>query len=263
MPFRNQCGMRTRAVCASFRLQFLIVANRPMNIATGIVTPWMFMSLYILPRIHNATAADVTASVSASIVASLWSASMWSGAGVIRREKWMGTLGSTLSGHLNPFSAVLSKIAGAVAYDALLISLSVSAFCIAFQLPIQLEHPMLTLMAFVLVVLFGVSSSSLLAGVLILSRNPFHITNIFGTPILLLGGLLIPPQYLPSFCSWIAQGINFYWLREFMNSLPHVYPDYPPLWIGIGLSAIYLVLAYIAMQRLLKRAKKEATFELS
>jgi hypothetical protein len=251
------------AIGASFRLQFLIVANRPMNIATGIVTPWMFMSLYVLPRIASEGGADVTAAVSASIVSSLWAASIWSGAGVIRREKWMGTLGSTLSGQLSPFSAVLAKISGAVVYDTLLISLSVSAFCLALRLPVQIARPPLAVLCLLLVVAFGIASSSLLAGLLILSRNPFHITNLFGTPVLLLGGILIPPSYLPGPLSWLSRGLNFYWLRQFMDSLSAPHPRYDLLAVGLTLSAAYLTLARLAMRRLVALAKKEGTFELS
>lgn len=252
-----------RAMLASARLQFLIVAHRPMNIATGIITPWMFMSLYLLPRLNRVSESDVTASVTASMVGALWSASMWSAAGIIRREKWMGTLGSTLSSPLNPFLAILSKIVGAVTYDTALITVSVAAFCAAFRLPIQASHPVLTVVALMLVVIFGVAASSMIAGALIISRNPFHLTNLFGIPVLFLGGMVIPPDLLPVPLSWFSAIVNFYWLREFMNTLSSPVPAYRFLVVGAVLSVAYFLLAYLAVKRLLALAKKEGSFALS
>nr|WP_300340158.1 ABC transporter permease [Actinomyces sp.] len=234
-----------------------------MNIATGIITPWMFMSLYLLPRLNKVSESDVTASVTASMVGALWSASMWSAAGIIRREKWMGTLGSTLSSPLNPFLAILSKVVGAVAHDTALITVSVVSFCAAFRLPVRTSHPVLTLVSLMLVVVFGVAASSMIAGALIISRNPFHLTNLVGIPVLFLGGMVVPPSLLPAPLSWFSVTVNFYWLREFMNTLSSPAPAYHFLAAGTALSAAYLLLAYLAVRRLLALAKKEGSLALS
>lgn len=49
-----------RAIIASAKIQLLIVAKRPMNIATGIITPWMFLSLFLIPRIGNLNQDQIT-----------------------------------------------------------------------------------------------------------------------------------------------------------------------------------------------------------
>ena len=59
-----------RAILASARLQLLMVAKRPMNIATGVVTPWLFLSLFLLPRLGTLHEAEVTHAVSSSMTAS-------------------------------------------------------------------------------------------------------------------------------------------------------------------------------------------------
>ena len=166
-----------RAIIASAKIQLLIVAKRPMNIATGIITPWMFLSLFLIPRIGNLNQDQITHAISATITASFWAASIWSGAGIIRREKWMGTLGHTLSGLLNPMAAIFAKMLGAVAYDVTLITISTTAFCLIFRIPFHPTHPFLLAAGIILVAVFGVCSSILIAGLLINSRNPFHLTN--------------------------------------------------------------------------------------
>lgn len=69
-----------RAIIASAKIQLLIVAKRPMNIATGVITPWMFLSLFLIPRIGNLNQDQITHAISATITASFWAASIWSGA---------------------------------------------------------------------------------------------------------------------------------------------------------------------------------------
>ena len=145
-----------RAIIASAKIQLLIVAKRPMNIATGIITPWMFLSLFLIPRLGNLNQDQITHAISATITASFWAASIWSGAGIIRREKWMGTLGHTLSGLLSPMAAILAKMLGAVAYDVTLITISTTAFCLIFRIPFQPTHPFLLEAGIILVVVFGV-----------------------------------------------------------------------------------------------------------
>ena len=215
-----------RAIIASAKIQLLIVAKRPMNIATGIITPWMFLSLFLIPRIGNLNQDQITHAISATITASFWAASIWSGAGIIRREKWMGTLGHTLSGLLSPMAAILAKMLGAVAYDVTLITISTTSFC------------------------------------LINSRNPFHLTNAFGTPMLLLGGLLIPPSYLPPVVSWVSALINLYWLRQFLSSLTTT-PDWSSLLIGCLVSICYLLGAWLCIRHMVTRAKVRGTFEFT
>ena len=146
-----------RAIIASAKIQLLIVAKRPMNIATGIITPWMFLSLFLIPRIGNLNQDQITHAISATITASFWAASIWSGAGIIRREKWMGTLGHTLSGLLSPMAAIFAKMLGAVAYDVTLITISTTSFCLIFRIPFHPTHPFLLAAGIILVAVFAVS----------------------------------------------------------------------------------------------------------
>ncbi|MFC2403660.1 MAG: ABC transporter permease [Corynebacterium matruchotii] len=251
-----------QAIIASAKIQLLIVAKRPMNIATGIITPWMFLSLFLIPRIGNLNQDQITYAISATITASFWAASIWSGAGIIRREKWMGTLGHTLSGLLSPMAAIFAKMLGAVAYDVTLITISTTSFCLIFRIPFHPTHPFLLAAGIILVAVFGVCSSILIAGLLINSRNPFHLTNAFGTPMLLLGGLLIPPSYLPPVVSWVSALINLYWLRQFLSSLTTT-PDWSSLLIGCLVSICYLLGAWLCIRHMVTRAKVRGTFEFT
>ena len=229
-----------QAIIASAKIQLLIVAKRPMNIATGIITPWMFLSLFLIPRLGNLNQDQITHAISATITASFWAASIWSGAGIIRREKWMGTLGHTLSGLLSPMAAILAKMLGAVAYDVTLITISTTSFCLIFRIPFHPTHPFL-----------------LAAGIIL-----FHLTNAFGTPMLLLGGLLIPPSYLPPVVSWVSALINLYWLRQFLSSLTTT-PDWGSLLIGCLVSTCYLLGAWLCIRHMVTRAKVRGTFEFT
>lgn len=174
----------------------------------------------------------------------------------------MGTLGHTLSGLLSPMAAIFAKMLGAVAYDVTLITISTTSFCLIFRIPFHPTHPFLLAAGIILVAVFGVCSSILIAGLLINSRNPFHLTNAFGTPMLLLGGLLIPPSYLPPVVSWVSVLINLYWLRQFLSSLTTT-PDRGSLLIGCLVSICYLLGAWLCIRHMVTRAKVRGTFEFT
>jgi ABC-2 type transport system permease protein len=101
----------------------------------------------------------------------------------------------------------------------------------------------------------------MIGGLLLLSRYAHPLTMAFGTPILLLGGMIIPASALPGWISWVSYLVNLSWLQRFMASLSGS-PSWGSLLIGCGVTLVYVVIAVLIFGRLLTRAKREATLEL-
>ncbi|WP_300077705.1 SAF domain-containing protein [Propioniciclava sp.] len=101
-----------------------------------------------------------------------------------------------------------------------------------------------------------------LAGVLMLSRYAFQLTTAVGTPVLLLGGTIIPLEMLPDWVSWIGQGITLSHLQRFLTSTATV-PQWSALGWALALAVVYAAVGVWSVGVLLRRARKEASLELA
>ncbi|WP_120003057.1 ABC transporter permease [Nesterenkonia muleiensis] len=244
------------------RNQALIVATRPVNIATGVVTPLMFMSLLTLPRLDDMTPTEATRVFTGVLLAAFWSASLWSGAGILRRERWFGTLAPSFTGRPGPVAVMTGKTLGGVVYDVALIFLSNTVFVLVFGIRLEIGAPGAFALGIAAVIACGVASSLLIGAVLILSRHAFQLTTAFGTPILLLGGTIIPHEVLPSWVAAIGQVINLAWLQRFLASTADR-PDWAALGAALAISACYAAVGVWCLHLTLRRARKEGTLELA
>lgn len=252
----------TRAVYELARGQVLVVLTRSVNVAGGVVTPLMLMSLLVLPRLGHLSPPQSTAVFSGVLLASLWGASLWSGAGILRRERWFGTLAPSFTGRPDPVTVLLGKTLGGVVYDVSLIVVSSTLFVLGSGLRLQIGHPWAFGAGLVAVIGGGVASSLLIGAVLTLSRHAFQLTTAFGTPVLLLGGTVIPYDHLPGWVQVAGAAVNLSWLQRFLASTADC-PDWTALAIGVLLSAGYALAGARLVAVMLRRAREDGSLELT
>jgi len=252
----------TSALFAVMRQQILVGMSRPMNLASGIVSPLLFMTLLTAPRLTSLTPVQATTVFSGSLLASLWASSMWSSAGILRRERWSGTLAPSFMGRLDPVPVMLGKTLGAISYDVCLILATQVVFCLVFRVRLQVLHPVAVVVGLLAVVACGVASSLMVGALLILTKYAFQLTAAFGTPILLFGGTLIPLTMLPKGISWIGWLVNLSWLQKFMASTSGNVA-WLDLAVGVLVSVVYTVIGVKGVHVMLNRARKEGTIDLT
>ncbi|WP_052844475.1 ABC transporter permease [Corynebacterium mustelae] len=244
-----------------FWTQIAMVIRRPMNIATGIVFPWLFLALMTFQRLDSLEPAIVTAAFSSSILAALWSAAIWSAAGVLRREIWTGMMASTFTARYSPTLLTAVKTGAAMSYDMALILIASFSFLKIFGLSMIIAQPLAFVLGLIAVFIGGGAASMLLGSAVILSRRAFYLTAAAGPPLLLLGGFVIPVDLLPAPIRYLSAVINLRWLRDFLVSTASQ-PQWSSLAIGVALSAVYVGLAHRAIGVLLHRAKVVGSLEL-
>jgi len=250
------------ALIASARIQVAIVLTRATNLATGVVVPLMLMSLLTLPRLHDLDPATATAVFTGVLLASFWGASLWSGAGILRRERDMGTLAPSVTGRPSALTVLLGKTLGGVVFDIGLIVVTNVLFVLAAGIRLRIAHPLVFVLGVIAVVVCGVASSLMIGALLILSRYAFQLTTALGTPVMLLGGTIIPHDVLPRWAAAIGNVINLAWLQRFMVSTATT-PDWGALFGALALSAAYAAVGVVAVRVMLRRARKEGTLELA
>lgn len=244
------------------RSQARVVLTRSVNLASGIITPLMFMALLTLPRLERLDPAQATSVFTGVLLASFWSASLWSGAGILRRERWLGTLATSFTGNVSPYLVLLAKTLGGVVFDVGLIAVTNTAFVAIFRVDMRIAHPVAFGIGIVAVIVCGVASSMLLGSVLILSRHAFQLTLLVGAPITLIGGTIIPHSLLPNWLAVIANVINLPWLQRYLVSTT-TDVDWGALGVAVAISAAYAGVGWWCMRILLRRARKDGSLELA
>ncbi|MGO4958178.1 ABC transporter permease [Luteococcus sp. OSA5] len=241
--------------------QLKVVMSRPMNLVTGLVSPAMWMVLVMLPRLDRLTPEQATQAFSGVLLASFWGASLWSGAGIIRRERQSGTLGVSFTGRLSPLMVLVGKTVGGVLYDTCLILATNTAFVLALGIPLRVASPMALAVGLLTVLAGGVASSLMIGACLMLTKHAFQLTTAVGAPVLFFAGTIIPYDQLPTWVAWVGSVLNISWLQRFLASTA-THPRWDLWAAAAGISVLYALVGAKALQVLLRRARKEATLEL-
>lgn len=252
----------TLAVLRLAWTEVLIGTRRPLNVATGVVSPLMFLALLLLPRLSSLQATETVEALSGVLLASLWSASLWSGASVVRRERAQGTLGTIVTGRLPPEIAILGKVLGTVGYDFTLIVATTALFVVVSGLNVHVDALGPYALGIALVFACGIATSFMFSGVLVLTRFGSQLTTAANTPVLLLGGTLIPYEALPPWVEVSGMLLNISWLQRFLVSCVSGQVAWMAALIAGVLSLAYLGLGIVCVRLLLMKARKDATLEL-
>jgi ABC-2 type transport system permease protein len=235
--------------------------KRPMVIVVTVLQPLVFMIL--TAGTHPQSPSRTTSLITAVILTAMWSATVWTAGGVLRRERTYGTLArcvtSVYPAQLVLFGkslgASLSSIVGVVASCAVVIPL--------LGLPLQVASPLLLLPAAVLVVLSGTALGMLLSCLFLLTRHGLAWSGALIYPVFILGGLLIPSNLLPSWLSWMSSLLSLHWINEFVVEASRRGSFAPvPLLAALALSGVYFTTAVYGLQRTIRNARLRGTLEL-
>lgn len=241
--------------------QLRVVMSRPMNLVTGVVNPLMWLVLVMVPRLDTLSPDQATRAFTGVLLASFWGSSLWSGAGIIRRERQSGTLAVSFTGRLSPLSVLVGKTLGGVVYDTGLILATNTVFVLAMGIQLSVASPAALAVGLATVVAGGVASSLMIGACLMLTKHAFQLTTAVGAPVLLFAGTIIPYDQLPQWIEWIGSVLNISWLQRFLASTA-THPDWTCWLIAVAISLAYAALGAWALDVLLRRSRKDATLEL-
>lgn len=245
----------------SMRAQWADMLASPLVYLLGIVQPAVFLLITLSPQ-DDPSAAEATRVAFGVLLTAFWGATVWGGAGVLRRERMQGTLARTLSGVRDPQLVVLGKSLGASLISAGLVAATLVAVLAALRQPVQLAGAGWLLLGLVVVLLSGTGAGMLLGCLFILSRYGPQLSSALMYPIYLLGGMLIPPDLLPEWLRWLSAAISLRWLQEFLVSAAAGRPNEAALITAVLLTALYTVVGVRLFRRLTDFARRQGSLDL-
>lgn len=249
-------------VTAAVRLQSRLTLASPLALVGWITTPSMLLCLTVLTRSSSPNPEESTSLMSAVLLASFWASCVWSGVGVLRRDRQNGTLAATVTPVGHAGWVIIGRILGACVITLLGVVLAVVSVGSVLGLHPVVEHPWALLMGLLLTTASGIAASCLIGTILLVSRHGDHISSALGIPITLLGGTVIPIGILPAPAEAVSSLISLSWLQRWLTSTSQRELDWFSFFLATLLTLTYGVLAAVFLKRSLTRARTRGDLEL-
>lgn len=104
---------------------------------------------------------------------------------------------------------MLGKSLGSSLVSVALVTTTVAVVLAVLRQPVQLAGAGWLLLGLLVVLLSGTSVGVLIGSLFILSRHGPQLSSALMYPVYLLGGMLIPPDLVPGWLSWLSWGSAF------------------------------------------------------
>jgi ABC-2 type transport system permease protein len=194
---------------------------------------------------------------------SIWNNNLFISGELIRRERRTGTLSLVIAAPTPLLVILLGKSFANAITSVLAMGVTFLTGMIAFRLPIGIADPLVFSIGLVLVV-FSITCLGLVFGSLfVITRNAGEFVSVANFPVYILSGLSVPLTLLPLWTRPLSNFLTPTWGNKILNqaavqSSGNMLPNY--LWI-VGLSAIYLVIAWFLYRRVEYLALRAGTLE--
>lgn len=245
----------------SARTQVLVQRAHPMAILLGFVQP---VALLLIARAGFAdpTPQAMSRFAVASGLTTLWAATIWSAGGILRREIEFGTLPRIVCSVWDARLVLVAKSLAATMFNAVTITASSVVVLALLGYPLRVARPGLFVLTAVAAVASATALGLLLSCLFVLTRAAVRISEALTYPVFLLGGILIPLEFLPEWLRWPSVVVSLRWARESFDSAMIGGPvDAAALAMVVLLTAVYAVLGGYVFARVLDRARSRGTLE--
>lgn len=234
--------------------------SRPMVVVVSVVQPVALLA--IVAGTRRLTPGETSAIVSAVVLTAVWSATVWTAGGVLRRERTYGSLARSVTSQFSPSLVLFGRSLGATLYSAAGILASSAAVIVLLRLRIAVPHPLWLLVALLVVVASGTALGMLLACLFLVTRHGLAWSGALIYPVFILGGLLIPPDALPEWLRWVPTLLSLHWIHEFVVGISSGAVRATPLAVAVALTVAYLIAAVGCLRVAVDAGRRRGTLEL-
>lgn len=254
-----------RAAVAAFQITLRMNAPDSFVLFTIVVQPLIIaiMAMWILVERGAANALYV---VVGSGMTGLWSTLLFLGGNSINWERWTGTL-ELMVGQPTPIPVIVFGKNAAVVFQSLLSMVaSYTVAAILFRQPLVVEQPLAFALSLILTMVAFVCFGLVIAPLFLLSPAVQHFQNAIEFPIYLLCGFLFPIALLPGWTTPFSYLLAPYWAARALHGSSTGAASLGELAIDWGmmllLGAIYLLISGRLTERMLRKARADATLRM-
>jgi ABC-2 type transport system permease protein len=246
------------AFWGAMRLQMRETTRTQIGWTVSLIQPAVYMTLSIAGGQHG-DPAFVTRALTGSALVGLWSNTVWSAASILRREIWLGTLGVVISRPVDLVVVLMAKATGVTLWSLAVVVAAGAAGVAAAGLPVDLPGFDVLFPAALLAVASAASLGLLLSSLIVLVRGNERLIEALSYPVLILGGLLIPVNLLPSFLRWPSGLVSLHHVVTLLD--PEVEAGLRPYVLVGLLTGAYLTVGTFTLRAVLDRGRREGTLD--
>lgn len=129
--------------------------------------------------------------------------------------------------------------------------------------PVSFAHPGWLVVGFVVLLASGSAIGLLIGSVFVLTRYGAQVSAFLTFPVILLGGMLIPPEVLPTPLGWVSGLISLRWLQEFLVTSSTGTPNFTALGYAVLLTVGYALAGILLFGRIVDRGRREGSLDLT
>ncbi len=234
----------------------------PVLYVLGLVQPATFICVTLLARRSASDIEPSSVALGGGLV-SLWGATIWSSGGILRNERWQGTLPGIVARPTSLATVLVGKSLGSTLQSASLIAVTIWIVSAAFGDPIAVERPLPFLAALGAVFVSASLLGFLLGCLFVLTRAGARISEALMYPIFILGGLIIPISLLPGWVRPLSWIVSLRWGGELLRAANAGAPQSVRAWLLLGATTLgYALLARVAFRFVLTRVRRDGTLDL-
>ncbi|MBJ8107564.1 ABC transporter permease [Bacillus cereus group sp. N8] len=187
-------------------------------------------------------------------ILNLWSSIIFSSAGDIERERYMGTLEIIYATPSDFRIIFLGKVLGNLLLGIFSMVLSFIFVTLVFKIDITIISPLAFFVSLFFTIISFTVISLLMAFLFTLSRSSRMLMNSMEYPIYILCGIIFPISILPKYVQYISFVLSPTWgvklLRQSMTGITNYSDFYIDLSVLLILTAIYLFLVIVLFRKI-------------
>ncbi len=252
-----------RVFLASFAFHLKTLTLSSFFVLITVLQPLIFASIaFYIWRAGERPGALLYAALGAGLMG-IWSATLFGSGGAIQWQRWQGTLESLIVAPV-PFVVVLISITLATSTIGLYaLGGTLLWGRLLFGVPLELEHPLLFLLALPATVVSLGLLGLLLSSTFVLYRNANALSNLLEYPVWLITGLLVPVSLLPGWVSPISWLIAPTWGVRAIREAALGGDPLAAIGMCIVLGAVYLLLGVVFLRLFERLARERASLSLT
>lgn len=198
---------------AAFVLQLRLIAADP-NYLLPLLTAPMFTVIFVA-IVKQANRADLAGyALLAPVLIALWQLSLLDSGEILAEERWLGTLEPALAA---PTAFPLLVFARIVAVTSVALVSIPEVFVVGwglFGVSLTIAHP-LTLALALAATAFAMSCTAvIMAALFVLTRSARTFQNALSYPFYVLGGVMVPVAFLPSWLRPLSSIVFLSWAAD-------------------------------------------------
>lgn len=159
----------------------------------------------------------VTNALLAPILMTMWSTALWTGGSVMRDDRWQGRLEIHAASPPPYALVVVSRVAAVVVLSFLIIPVTLLTATLTYGVDVSVAHWDVLLVTLLATALAVTGTGIVFSSMTILSRAANTFQSAASYPFLLLGGVFVPLELLPSWVQPLGRLVFLSWASDLLR----------------------------------------------